>query len=46
MNINHISPDQVVFWQSGELTLLNLTIVYTWVVMALIVGFSWLARAA
>lgn len=42
MGMNHISPDQIVFWQWDGLNLLNLTIVYTWVVMALIVGFSWL----
>ena len=32
-----ISPDQVVFWQWGPFTL-NATIVFTWVVMALLAG--------
>jgi len=36
-----ISPDDVVFWQWGMISL-NATIVYTWVVMALLTLISWL----
>lgn len=36
-----ISPDELVFWQRGALTL-NATIVFTWVVMALLTLISWL----
>jgi F-type H+-transporting ATPase subunit a len=36
-----ISPDEVVIWQWGTVTL-NATIVSTWIVMALLVGVSWL----
>jgi F-type H+-transporting ATPase subunit a len=36
-----ISPDDMVFWQSGAIKL-NATIVFTWVLMALMVGASWL----
>lgn len=36
-----ISPDAIVYWQSGPLKL-NATIVFTWVVMALLVVGSWL----
>jgi len=32
----HLSPDQVIFWQSGFVKL-NATIVYTWVIMVLLV---------
>lgn len=35
-----ITPDQVVFWQSGVVTI-NATLVWTWVVMALLVAGSW-----
>ncbi|MDA8329155.1 MAG: F0F1 ATP synthase subunit A [Betaproteobacteria bacterium] len=38
----HLSPDQVIFWQWGWVKL-NLTIVTTWVLMALITGLSCLA---
>ena len=41
MGIKDISPDDVVFWQTGFVTL-NLTILYTWVVMALLVVVAWL----
>lgn len=39
-----ISPDRVVFWEWGEVTFvaLNATILFTWVVMALLVVGSWL----
>lgn len=36
-----ISPDALVFWQWGPLTL-NATIVFTWLVMGLLVTGSWL----
>ena len=32
----HLSPDQVIFWQSGFVKL-NATIVYTWAIMVLLV---------
>jgi len=41
MHIKDISPDQVVFWQWHFVTL-NATIVFTWLVMALMVGGAWL----
>jgi hypothetical protein len=41
MDIKQISPDQVVFFQYHFITL-NLTIVFTWAVMALLVIGSWL----
>ena len=37
-----LSPDEIVLWQWG-FAKLNATIVYTWVVMALLVLVSWLA---
>lgn len=40
MDIAHISPDQVIFFQYHFIKL-NLTIVFTWVVMALLVIGSW-----
>ena len=42
MDIKAISPDQVVIWQSGGISL-NATILYTWLVMALLVLIAWLA---
>jgi F-type H+-transporting ATPase subunit a len=36
-----ISPDWIILWQYGSLTL-NATILMTWVIMALLVGGSWL----
>jgi F-type H+-transporting ATPase subunit a len=41
MSIREISPDQVIFWQWRFVTL-NATIVFTWIVMALMVGGAWL----
>jgi len=41
MDMKAISPDQVVIWQWGEISL-NATIVFTWVVMGLLVFISWL----
>lgn len=37
-----ISPDSIVFWRYGFITL-SATIVFTWLVMALLVIISWLA---
>ncbi len=37
----HITPDGIVYWQSGMASL-NATIVYTWIVMALLTLISWL----
>ena len=37
----HLSPDEIVFWQLRGFAL-NATIVYTWVVMAVLVIGSWL----
>lgn len=42
MQITQITPDQIIFFQWGPLVL-NATIVYTWVVMALLVPGAWLA---
>lgn len=36
-----ITPDQIVFWQWGVVAV-NATLVWTWVVMAMLVGGSWL----
>lgn len=36
-----ISPDSIVIWQWGPITL-NATILFTWLVMALLVGSAWL----
>jgi F-type H+-transporting ATPase subunit a len=36
-----ISPDAIVYWQSGLLKL-NATILFTWIVMALLTAVSWL----
>jgi F-type H+-transporting ATPase subunit a len=41
MSIKQISPDQVIFWQWGPVSV-NATIVFTWAVMALMVVGSWL----
>jgi F-type H+-transporting ATPase subunit a len=42
MNIEDLSPDEAVLWEWGFVHL-NYTIVYTWLVMAVLVGISWLA---
>lgn len=36
-----LSPDSIIFWQNS-IAVLNGTIVYTWLVMLLLAGFSWL----
>jgi F-type H+-transporting ATPase subunit a len=41
MQLKDISPDQVVYWQWGMLSL-NATIVFTWMVMLLLIGGAWL----
>ena len=41
MTISQISPDQVIFWQWKFITI-NATLVYTWLVMAILVIGSWL----
>ena len=40
--LNQISPDQVILWTWKFITL-NVTILYTWLVMAILVFISWLA---
>jgi F-type H+-transporting ATPase subunit a len=42
MDIKAISPDQIMIWQWGPISL-NATIVFTWAVMGLLVLVSWLA---
>ncbi len=37
-----ITPDAIVFWKLGSFSL-NATIVFTWLVMALLVLIAWLA---
>ena len=37
-----LSPDEIVFWQFGFVSL-NETIVFTWVVMALLILFGWIS---
>ena len=37
----NLTPDQIIFWQRGIITL-NATILFTWLVMALLVFSSWL----
>ncbi len=41
MGIKEISPDQVIIWQWGPISL-NATILFTWGVIALLVLVSWL----
>lgn len=41
MDITQISPDEVILWQWGPVVL-NATIVFTWVVMAVLTVGSWL----
>lgn len=37
----NITTDQIIYWQYGPFTL-NATIVMTWIIMAVLVGISWL----
>ncbi|MBN1664668.1 MAG: F0F1 ATP synthase subunit A [Deltaproteobacteria bacterium] len=41
MTIDMISPDQVIFWQWKFITI-NATLIYTWLIMAILVVGSWL----
>jgi F-type H+-transporting ATPase subunit a len=41
MNIDMISPDQVIFWQWHFITI-NATLAYTWLIMVILVVGSWL----
>lgn len=41
MDITQISPDEVILWQWGPVVL-NATIVFTWLVMAMLTAGSWL----
>lgn len=40
MGLKQISPDQIIFWQK-DFVVLNATIVYAWIVMAILVAASW-----
>jgi len=40
--LNQISPDEVILWSWGFITI-NVTILYTWLVMAILLFISWLA---
>lgn len=42
MDVTQLSPDEVIFWEWGFLHI-NATIVFTWAVMALMIGGVWLA---
>lgn len=41
MDVTQLSPDEVVFWEAGFVKL-NATIVFTWVVMAVLILAAWL----
>ncbi len=41
MDVTQLSPDEVIFWESGFVHL-NATIVFTWIVMAVLIVTSWL----
>lgn len=41
MNLKQISPDEVVLWEWGFIRI-NATLIYTWLVMALLTGVAWL----
>ena len=40
VSLNQISPDQVIIW-SWSFIMINATILYTWLVMAILVVGSW-----
>ena len=42
MDVTQLSPDEVIFWEWGFLHI-NATIVFTWAVMALMIGGVWVA---
>ncbi len=37
-----ISPDEIVFWKSGFVSI-NETLIFTWLVMALLVILAWIS---
>jgi len=41
MRLKHISPDAVIYWQWGPVSV-NATLAYTWLVIALLLLLSWL----
>jgi len=41
LHLNQISPDQLILWQWGVMKI-NATMVYTWLIMAMLVITSWL----
>jgi F-type H+-transporting ATPase subunit a len=41
LGLNQISPDQIILWHWGFITI-NATLMYTWLVMAILVLTSWL----
>jgi len=41
LGLSKISPDQVILWQ-WHFVVINATLIYTWLVMILLVGLSWL----
>ena len=41
VSLNQISPDQVIIW-SWSFIVINATILYTWLVMAILVVGSWI----
>lgn len=42
LRLNQISPDQIILWQMG-FAKITATMAYTWLIMALLLFFSWLA---
>jgi len=42
LRLNQISPDQIILWQMG-FAKITATLLYTWLIMALLLLFSWLA---
>jgi len=42
MDIQLLTPDQIIFWRWGPVSL-NATLMFTWLIMGLLVGGSWLA---
>ncbi|MRR35787.1 F0F1 ATP synthase subunit A [bacterium] len=42
LRLNQISPDQIILWQMG-FAKITATMAYTWLIMALLLIFSWLA---
>jgi F-type H+-transporting ATPase subunit a len=42
VNLSGISPDEIVLWEFGFVRI-SATIAFTWLVMALLIGLSWLA---